>query len=56
MRRVDTEVDTGKAEGNDKERKERNSLTNPNRHGQGLDIGYGGCGLWKCGSTKVDKG
>jgi hypothetical protein len=56
MRRVDTEVDTGKAEGNDKGRKERNSPTNLNRHGQGLDTGCGGCRLWKCGSTKADKG
>jgi hypothetical protein len=56
MQRVDTEVDTGKAKGNDKGRKERNSPTNPNRHGQGLDTGCRGCGLWKCRSTKSDKG
>jgi hypothetical protein len=53
---MDTEVDTGKAKGNDKGRKERNSLMNPNRCGQGLDTGCRGCRLWKCRSAKVDKG
>jgi hypothetical protein len=53
---VDTEVDTGKAKGNDKGRKERNSLMNPNRHRQRLDKGHRESGLWKCGSVKVDKG
>jgi hypothetical protein len=48
-------VDTGKAKGNDKGMKERNSPMNPNRHGQRLDTGCGGSGLWKCGSAKVDK-
>jgi hypothetical protein len=56
IQRADTEVDTGKAKGNDKGRKERNSPMNPNRHGQGLDTGCGGCGLWECRSAKVDKG
>jgi hypothetical protein len=45
---VDTEVDTGKAKGNDKGRKERNSPMNPNRHEQGL-----GQRMWKIQAVEM---